>query len=537
MRVLLVEPEYRRSLPKSAKEPNASGEPPRTDAGLWYPPLGLMKLSTFHKRRGDEVQFVRGCDKSVFGPSVFRRGDLFAPPKIWHRVYITTLFTFHFDKIVKTIKFYKDAVGGTVGKIFVGGIMASLMAEDIYEETGIWPKTGIMASPRHIDLPGRANIDRLPPDYMLLDRHIYAVNDTYYAYATRGCTNKCPWCGVPKIEPKYVPYIDIKATIRGLRKAQGDKSTLMLMDNNVLASPKLDRIVEDLVALGYGRGEMTKTDPPKQRVVDFNQGLDADYVTEENMRLLARLNVKPMRIAFDRATERGKYEQAVRMAKKHGVEEFSNYMLYNFRDTPRDLYERLNVNILMNEEVIAECPERRTGRIFSYPMRFAPIHNTTGNQENRHRDYSWPIEEEDRDWLADPAWTPRFIRNIEIMKGAAHGAISPVPTLARRAIGANFEEFLINLYMPEEFLRNRDAHERKQYEYHRRQPKKVKKQPTGNIEKFRAFMKSLLAKQGKEFRDFHDAVTPNTRQAVREIRGTTKYKELKTWLAWYDIKR
>ncbi len=532
MRVLLVEPDYRRALPKSAKVPNGSCEPPRTDNALWYPPLGLMKLSTFHKRRGDDVQFVRGCDESVFN-----RGDLFTTPDIWDRVYITTLFTFHFDKIVQTIRFYKDAVGGTISKVFVGGIMASLMAEDIYEETGIWPKTGILASPRYIDLPGRVNIDRLPPDYTLLDQNIYAVNDTYYAYATRGCTNKCPWCGVPKIEPEYVPYVDIKTTIRGLRKAHGDKSTLMLMDNNVLASPKLDRIVEDLVVLGYGRGQMTRTTPPKQRVVDFNQGLDADYMTEKNMRLLARLNVKPMRVAFDRAKECKKYEKAIRVARKYGVEEFSNYMLYNFRDTPRDLYERLNVNILMNEETITEDPERRTGRIFSYPMRFAPIYNTTGNRENRRRDYFWPDEEKDRDWLENPGWTPRFIRNIEIMKGAAHGAISPVPTLARRAIGASFEEFLINLYMPEEFLRNRDAHEKKQYEYHRRQPKKVKKRPTGKIEKFRTFMKRLLKKQGEKFHAFHNAVTPNTTLAVREIMGTTKYKELKTWLDWYDRKR
>ena len=118
MRVLLVEPDYRRTSPKlSGCQNSAAGT--KNDETLWYPPLGLMKLSRFHKDRGDEVCFVRGCD-----PTVFSDETLFDPAKVWDRVYITTLFTFHFDKIIKTINFYLKAVGETVSKIYVGGIMA-----------------------------------------------------------------------------------------------------------------------------------------------------------------------------------------------------------------------------------------------------------------------------------------------------------------------------------------------------------------------------------------------------------------------------
>jgi len=74
-----------------------------------------MKLSQFHKMRGDEVRFVIGCD-----PAVCYKGDLFTPGQLWDRVYITTVFTFHFAQIVKTIKFYLEAVGGTFSKVYVG---------------------------------------------------------------------------------------------------------------------------------------------------------------------------------------------------------------------------------------------------------------------------------------------------------------------------------------------------------------------------------------------------------------------------------
>ena len=179
MRVLLVEPKYRKSKP--------SKQIKYEDSTLWYPPLGLMKLARFHKERGDEVRFVSGFDQTVFSEK-----NLFSPAVLWDRIYITTLFTFNFNKIVETINKYKEAVGGTLSKIFVGGVMASLMSEDIFRETSIYPIQGVLNSPEIIRLSGDQNIDLLPPDYSLLDNKLYAINNTYYAYTTRGCIQSCP---------------------------------------------------------------------------------------------------------------------------------------------------------------------------------------------------------------------------------------------------------------------------------------------------------------------------------------------------------
>ena len=43
MRVLLVEPNYKNK----------------------YPPMGLMKISTYHKMQGDDVHFVKGINPNI----------------------------------------------------------------------------------------------------------------------------------------------------------------------------------------------------------------------------------------------------------------------------------------------------------------------------------------------------------------------------------------------------------------------------------------------------------------------------------------
>jgi len=522
VRILLVEPDYRNNSSSFIKNATAPDAKRRDDESLWYPPIGLLKLATFHKRRGDEVKFVIGRDKTAI-----TEADLFTHELLWDRIYITTLFTFDWKNVIDTVEFYKKAVGGSSYKIIVGGIMASIIPGDIFEETGIQPIVGILDSARKVGFEDDTDIDMLPPDYEVLPPNIYAINDTYYGYTTRGCTRRCAWCGVPSIEPDYCEYIDIKPMIEEMRTIYGDKSRLKLMDNNVLASPNLAQIVEDLVDLGYGRGQTTNSKPPKTKVIDFNQGLEASYINEENIDLLEQLNIKPMRIAFDRLSYKDTYLNAVNIAHRHGFREFSNYMLYNEKDTPRDLYDRLIINIEINKSWRDESG-KSSAAIYSYPMRFAPIKDESPAKLNRNRDYVPPPPPRDIDYLNDARWTKRFTRNIEIIKGAAHGAISPTPSLALRAIGETYGEFITNLYMPEELLRNRDKYEARIY------PHKPDRVPgNGDIERFREFILRLLGKQDEAFFEFHDAVSPCSKAVIKQALKTCKNEEVKEWLSRY----
>ncbi len=83
-----------------------------------------MKLSTYHKRLGDDVSFVKGC------PS-------WTKLHYWDSVYISTLFTYTWKETAKTISDYKtETLFGAARKIYVGGILASLMPDRLSQCNG-----------------------------------------------------------------------------------------------------------------------------------------------------------------------------------------------------------------------------------------------------------------------------------------------------------------------------------------------------------------------------------------------------------------
>ena len=91
------------------------------------PPLGLMKISFFHKNiLHDYVRFTKGkLPEALSGTK-------------WDRVYVTSLFTFEWKVTIEAIEYAKTLVDST-DKIVVGGIAATMLPEQIYEETGSSP--------------------------------------------------------------------------------------------------------------------------------------------------------------------------------------------------------------------------------------------------------------------------------------------------------------------------------------------------------------------------------------------------------------
>ena len=89
-----------------------------------YPPLGLMKLAAYHGPYGkrDNVKFIKGDkDRSVTKLN-------------WDRIYVTTLFSFEWKEIAKSIDHAISLAKDDTTKVVVGGIAASLMHEKFVQE-------------------------------------------------------------------------------------------------------------------------------------------------------------------------------------------------------------------------------------------------------------------------------------------------------------------------------------------------------------------------------------------------------------------
>ncbi len=141
MKILLVEPNYNTK----------------------YIPMSLMKFSSYHKSKGDEVRYQKGFNYWLnFEPDI---------------IYITSLFTWYYDITKRTYLEYRHKFPKAIIK--VGGICASLLKEKFAKELpnaqihyGVWKE-----------------VDESPLDYSLFPNIDYSI-----AYTTRGCVRKCGWC-------------------------------------------------------------------------------------------------------------------------------------------------------------------------------------------------------------------------------------------------------------------------------------------------------------------------------------------------------
>ena len=164
------------------------------------PNLALMKLSAWHKARGDEVGL------HVKNPDI---------------VYISVIFKRNYPQAQGVVNWYPTA------DCFLGG-----PGLDVPNTLG-----GIV---------GDHEIDDIMPDYSLFDC------DFSMGFTMRGCFRKCPWCIVPRLEGS----VRVGTPIENFHHPGHKK--IILLDNNFFAGPTwkhtLDYIHENELKVNFSQG-------------------------------------------------------------------------------------------------------------------------------------------------------------------------------------------------------------------------------------------------------------------------------------------
>jgi hypothetical protein len=374
-----------------------------------------MRLSTYHKSVGDAVTFTRG-----------RNAELRSMH--WHRVYVSSLFTWELPRTLATVRYYEPAVSKPTD-IVVGGIGATLLPQYLQDRCASTLLLGQLDQPDMLD-PGSPAVADLVPDYQVLETAAYPYypQDAYFVRTTVGCVRKCQFCAVPRLEPTFGSARPVASQITEVADTYGDKQDLIVLDNNVLGISRFSDIVAEIRDLGFATGRKRMG---RGRRVDFNQGIDARLVTPEKARQLASICVSPVRLAFDYDGIEKPYRHAVRHLADVGLRKFTNYLLYNFNDDPASLYRRLRINA----ELIEELGVAITG----FPMRFIPMDDVT----RRH---------------VAPAWTWRYLRGMQCVLLATRGLVSPNRVFLEAAFGSSLQEFLEILAMPDRYIIWRNAY-------------------------------------------------------------------------------
>jgi len=255
--------------------------------GKW-PNLALMKISAYHKNKGDEVALIQSKNP-VLGLVPFQPD--------W--VYLSCIFDWNRGFALKTIESMKKNLrlqGMQSGGTGLGGNL----------------------------LPNF--MEHLMPNYSLYDI------DYSIGFTTRGCFRKCPWCLVPKIEGSLREHSPIKEFLHPTH------NKILLLDNNFTASSMFEEKLNYLIE--------------KKVKVSFNQGLDIRLINEEKAKLLSEVkyydsdfNERRLYFSFDDPPIEPRLLKGIEALRDAGIpsKHLMFYMLCGFNTTHEEDLHRFEV--------------------------------------------------------------------------------------------------------------------------------------------------------------------------------------------------
>ena len=158
-----------------------------------YPNLAIMKISAWHKARGDEVSFAMPLDR-------------------YDKIYMSKVFTFTDD-----CQYTWDC------EIEKGG-------------TGYGDYKKVLPD----------EIEHICPDYDL-----YGITDTAFGFTTRGCIRHCPFCLVHDKEGYIKPHADLEEFLDGRKKVVLMDNNILAHEHGIR---QLEKCREQKIAVDVNQG-------------------------------------------------------------------------------------------------------------------------------------------------------------------------------------------------------------------------------------------------------------------------------------------
>ena len=241
------------------------------------PNLALMRLSAWHKAKGDHVVFRRADNPRLLEP---RFEDV-----EWDRVYGSLIFERTRPLAERVRQIYPDAVlGGT-------GWDVAKTLEDL-------------------------GVDAQAMDYSLYPRFAQSLG-----FTQRGCRLRCAFCVVPRKEGA----VRETATIADIWRGDPWPREVLLLDNDFFGQPRWPERIDELKA---GRFR-----------VSFNQGINARMLTDEAAAAIASVDyrddsmrVKRIYTAWDNRKDEARLFAGLEALVDHGVrpDHIMVYMLIGY---------------------------------------------------------------------------------------------------------------------------------------------------------------------------------------------------------------
>lgn len=245
-----------------------------------FPNLPLMKISAYHKAKGDSVEML----------NPFKHYDIVYSSKVFGDEYSDD---------------YEYCINADV--VIEGGTGRAIHIKDGKE---------VYCEEQDKALPDE--IEHIYPDYSLYPEY----KDTALGFLTRGCPNNCPFCIVSKKEGRVSHKVaDLSEFWRGQKHID-------IMDANILACKDREDLLQQLI--------------DSKAKVNFKQGLDARFITEGTAELLAKINIKYIHFAFDLMKNEKAIIKGLEIWAEHSPitrREQTIYILTNYNTTfDEDLY-------------------------------------------------------------------------------------------------------------------------------------------------------------------------------------------------------